>query len=392
MSGRANGGAPDLRVFFMADHLGHRGGRVHGGTTYYVNTIPELIEAGVSVTSVFMGPRHPAVERLEARGVSPTFLGLEKWDPRSFTAFRSLLDSRRHDVLHLHSFKSHLAGRLAGRQRRLPSIVHVHDHIRMKQPLRFFQRCLGPGTAALVGITDSVTRFGVEEYRVPPERSYTVPHGIDLSPMFRAAAAQGRRVRRELGTPPEQPLLAVIGRVNTDKGQDQLLRTMPKILAESPEAELWVVGEGPDRAEFEALAGELGVDRSVKFLGQRSDIPAVLAAVDFTVMPSMWQEGFGLVALESLAAGKPVVAFRSGGVATVVQHEHTGLLVDQGDLDGLADAVLRLLEDPDQRRRLGEQGREHAKSFDPDLHVERMVDVYRRAIAWVGNQGEDDDD
>lgn len=366
----------------MADHLGHPGGRVHGGTTYYVNTIPELVEAGLELTVVFMGPRHPAAERLEARGVFPTFLGLGKWDPRSFTAFRSLLDGRPHDVLHLQSFKSHLAGRLAGRRRGLPSVVHVHDQIRMKEPLRFFQRRLGPGTAALVGVSDSVTRFGMEQYRVPPERCHTLHNGLELEPIARVSSEEGRALRLSLDSRPERPLFAVIGRVSRDKGQDQLLRAMPRILSRFPEAELWVVGEGPERGEFEDLAVQIGVSDSVSFLGQRSDIPRVLAAVDLTVAPSMAQEGLPFVVLESLAAAKPVVAFRSGGIAAAVLDGRTGLLVDQGDVEGLADAVIALLEDPERRRRLGVQGREHTESFSPRRHVERMIDIYRAAIEW----------
>lgn len=372
-----------IRVFFMADHLGHPGGRVHGGTTYYVNTIPALAEAGLELTVVFMGPRHPAAETLEAEGVHPTFLGLSKWDPRSFTAFRPLLDSRPHDVLHLHSFKSHLAGRIAGRMRGIPSVVHVHDHIRMKQPLRFAQQLLGPGTAAFVGITDSVTEFGMKQYRIPDDRCYTLQYGMDLSEFYEASSREGEAVRNEFGTPLDKPLLAVVGRVNTDKGQDQLLRAMPRILSEVPAAELWIVGDGPDRGGFEQLAEDLGIERSVKFLGQRSDIPAVLQAVDFTVMPSMWEEGFGLVALESLAAGKPVVAFRSGGISTVVKHEETGLMVDQGDLGDLANAIVSLLQNPDRRRRLGRQGKKHALSFDRDLHVDRMIEIYEKTIDQV---------
>jgi glycosyltransferase involved in cell wall biosynthesis len=369
-----------LRVFLMADHLGHADGRIHGGTTYFINAIPALARGGLDLTVVFMGPEHPAAEKLEEEGIHPHFLGLSKWDPRSMTAFHTLLDGQRHDVLHLHSMKAQLAGRLAARARGLPAVVHVHDHILMRQPLRFFQQSLASSTAALVGITDSVKDFAQRQYRVPEERCHTVPYGMDLSAFTRAGPEDGTAVREQVGTDQDRTVIVVLGRVIADKGQDRMIRAMPAVLSEAPDAQLWVVGDGPDREAFQQLARSLNLDDAVRFLGQRSDVPAVLAAGDVSVVPSMWQEGFGFVALESLAAGVPVVAYRSGGLPTTVKDGETGFLVEQGSIAGLSTAVLRLIEDPELRHRLGARGRDHALTFTPERHAERMKSVFRQAV------------
>jgi glycosyltransferase involved in cell wall biosynthesis len=341
----------------------------------------------MDLTVVFLGSWHPAAEGLLAKGINPTFLGHGKWDPRALGSVLRHLDARPHDLLHLHSFKSILLGRVAARARHLPAVVHVHDHIPLREPLRFLQRRLGESTAALVAITDSVLEFAREMYRVPGERSHKLLYGIDLGPYLRAEASDGLRVREEIGASRDAPVLAVIGRINRDKGQDQVIRAMPRILDAVPRAELWVVGDGPQRAEFEALARELGLSASIRFLGQRSDIPAVLAAVQLTVLPSLWEEGFGLAALEALAAGRPVVAYRTGGVPEVVRDGVTGILVGVGEIPGLADAVVRLLSDPALRTRLGEAGRTHSGNFGLAAHVAGTVAIYGAAIRWFEAQG-----
>lgn len=380
------GGRP-LRVFLMSDHLGHPGGRVHGGTTYFLNAIPGLAEAGIHLTVVFLGSWHPAAAGLVAKGIHPTFLGYGRWDPRALRGILRQLDAHPHDLLHLHSFKSILLGRVAARARHLPAVVHVHDQILLRAPLRFLQRRLGPSTAALIAITDSVLEFARDMYRIPEERCHKLLYGIDLRPYLQAGASDGLRVREEVGAPRDSAVVAVIGRINRDKGQDQIIRAMPRILDAVPGAELWVVGDGPQRPEFEALARDLGLSGSVRFLGQRADIPAVLAAVQLTVLPSLWEEGFGLVALEAQAAGRPVVAYRTGGVSEVVRDGGTGILVPVGEISSLADGVVRLLSDPALRTRLGEAGRTHAGHFGLAGHVAGTVAIYHAALRWFEAHG-----
>ncbi|MGH6945570.1 MAG: glycosyltransferase family 4 protein, partial [Geminicoccaceae bacterium] len=117
------------------------------------------------------------------------------------------------------------------------------------------------------------------------------------------------------------------------------------------------------------------------------DIPDLLAAVDVAAVPSMCEEGLPFVALEAAAASRPVVAFRSGGLPEIVLHEETGIIVPKGDADGLAQAIARVLADPELARRLGANGRRHAARFTLSRHVERLMAVYdailagRRAIA-----------
>lgn len=369
-----------LRVLFMADHLGHPSGRVHGGTTYFLNTIPALAEAGFEIDPVFLGPRHPMADRLEARGITARFLDQGKFDLRALSAARTMVLAGQYDVLHLHSFKSHLAGQVAVRGQSAAAIVHVHDQIKMPAPLRFFQKRLGPATAALIGVSESVTAFGQQEYNVPSERCRTIPNGLDLAP-FRAAKERAERtLRKELDVPAERRVLLVAGRLNPVKGHPQLFEAMKTVTAADPDCELWVVGDGEARGDYERMVKDFGLGDRVRFLGQREDMPEVFASADIVLVPSMWEEGFGLVALEAAATGRPVVAFDVGGLSALVHHQHSGLLVPRGDTTALADAILSLLRDDALRTRLEAGTGKVAESFTLDRHIANLAETYRDAV------------
>ncbi len=122
-----------------------------------------------------------------------------------------------------------------------------------------------------------------------------------------------------------------------------MLRVMAALLARRPDAVLALVGDGPDLETCRALAADLGIEHATRFMGRRDDMPDVLAAIDVAAVPSVCDEGFSFVALEALAAGRPVVAFRSGGVPEMVQDEVSGIIVAMGDEAGLTDALARLV-------------------------------------------------
>ncbi|MEX0886930.1 MAG: glycosyltransferase family 4 protein [Phycisphaeraceae bacterium] len=373
-----------LSIFVMADHLGHPHGRVHGGTTYFVNTLPAMRDAGHHLTVVFLGPRHDAAARLEQRGIDAHFLGMRKWDVRAAFACQRLLDAAWHDAVHLHSFKSHLLGRLAAHRRGMPAIVHVHDQTPMPPPLKLIQRRLGPATAALVGITEPVTEFARRAYAVPSGRCHTVLHGLDLTPFLGTPRDVRDTLRRDLGTAPAAPVIGMVGRVTAGKGQRELLEAMPRVLARVPDAELWIVGDGPDRQACERIARRLRLGPAVRFLGQRSDMPAILAAVDCVAMPSTLEEGFGFVAVEAMAAERPVIAFRTGGIAAAVRHEQTGILVPPANMAMFVDALVRCLLDNAWRVRIGTQGRVHASTLTLERHVQSMTRIFEQAIGARG--------
>jgi glycogen(starch) synthase len=175
----------------------------------------------------------------------------------------------------------------------------------------------------------------------------------------------------------DPPRLLCVGRIGTidEKGFDVAIDAMPAVLARFPSARLAIAGDGLARAELERLAVDVGVADHVDFLGwiHPDRVLALMNESTMILMPSRVPEGFGLVALQAAQLGRPVVATGVGGVAEVVVHGETGVLVEPDDAHGLADAIVSLLADPERATRLGSAGRRRAES---ELGWDRHVDAY----------------
>jgi phosphatidylinositol alpha-1,6-mannosyltransferase len=208
---------------------------------------------------------------------------------------------------------------------------------------------------------------------VQPSRIHLLPYGYykDQGSMAPAPSTEGRF-----------PSLLTVTRLEAreHKGVDTAIRALPRILRSYPEAYYTIVGTGSDQERLQLLARELGVGDHVSFRGFVPDeeLAGVYAACDVFVLPSK-QEGLGIVYLEAMAHAKPVVAARAGGVPEVVIDGQTGLLVEYGDIEALAGAILMLLDDAALRTRLGHAGREHVTShFSYEQFARRVEEALEK--------------
>jgi glycosyltransferase involved in cell wall biosynthesis len=215
---------------------------------------------------------------------------------------------------------------------------------------------------------------------VDRRRLVLVPNVIDAD-AFAARGGDPMETRRELGIATDAPLIALVGRLTSQKGVDSFLAAAQVICATHPATRFIVAGMGPDRAALELEAKDMGVAGNVRFLGYRDDVPALLAASDIVVLPSR-SEGLPIVLLEALAVERPVVAAAVGGVPDLLRHGHTALLVPPHAPADVAAGVLRLLADPDLARRIGAAGGQHVRRhFTPKSAARRLAAVYRTVIA-----------
>jgi glycogen(starch) synthase len=202
-------------------------------------------------------------------------------------------------------------------------------------------------------------------------RSSTIYNGLPLPPLD----ATPSRL--------DEPLLLCLGRVVADKGFDLAIRALPAVLARAPGARLVIAGDGSDRANLESMAVELGVDRQVDFTGriEREQVPALIESATMVLMPSRWEEAFGLVALEAAQMARPVVATRVGGLPEVVVDRETGLLVPREDPGALADAIIELITDRSRAREMGLRARERSvEVFGWARYVDEYEELYCRLI------------
>ncbi|HZK67405.1 MAG TPA: glycosyltransferase family 4 protein, partial [Chloroflexota bacterium] len=305
-------------------------------------------------------------------------------DPTLLPRLARLLASGRYDILHTHLLKADSYGALAGALARTPVVLASkhNDEAALRNPLvGLVHGSLSRLDQRVVVLSDYVGRYVAERGRVDRARIQRVYYG--LPPISPAGPEDGLRVRVELGIPLEAPLVLTVGRLTEQKGLTHLLEAMAIVLRRLPEARLLVVGDAQDgREEYKqsllALHQSLGLGDRVIFTGVRPDVPALMRAADLFTMASLW-EGFGLVFLEAMAAGKPVVATRVSAVPEVVADGVTGLLVPPADPPAMAEAMAALLSDPERARSMGEAGLVRLRdNFSEEKMVDSLEKLYYR--------------
>jgi glycosyltransferase involved in cell wall biosynthesis len=378
------------RILFINDHLGYPGGSWHGVTRYCVDVLPSVDPSEFEITACFLRPPHPAAAELERRGLRPIFLGRSRADPRALTDIVRLVRDRGIQALHLGGNKASLLGRIAARRTDRPAIIHLHDINPLGPVLGFLQRRVAPWTSRALAVSESAASAASDRFGIPTGRVILLRNGVAQSAFEKIDPGAGARIRSELRIREEDPVVGIVGRLAAEKGHDLLLRAWPSLLEVCKGAILVVVGDGPTRQACESLVSRLGIESRVRFTGHRGDVGNLLAVMHAVAVPSK-REGFGYAALEALAAGKPVVGFRVGGLQSIVEEGRTGFLVRPGDGASLVQALTKVLNDKDLRTRLGEQSLRRAGEFTLEAHVRRLEEIYRSVIRegvrWARSSG-----
>jgi glycosyltransferase involved in cell wall biosynthesis len=367
-------------VMFLGDHFGYPSGVAHGVTTYFLNVLPAIKAAGVDMTACFLREPHPAAAALTHAGIDPVFLSASALNPLVVRPVASLAKSRGCRIIHAGGIKATLVARIVSRMIGAKAVIHVHDLTYPSAGISGLHRIFAARSDVGLCVSKAVQEVVVKGYHVHPQQLRIAYNGIRLERIQNVTsdAAQATRANLHLGQPSR--LIAMVGRMHAVKGHRGMIEMMTQITASCPDAVLLLIGDGPERADFEALTKRLGLQRQVRFLGHREDIPQLLAAVDMVVMPSL-SEGMGLAAVEALAAGKPIVAYAVGGLPEVISDNHDGKLVAAGDQRAFEREVIALLNDAGRRDLYGKQGVQSANRFSIDRHIDVLLDCYREMAA-----------
>jgi glycosyltransferase involved in cell wall biosynthesis len=298
----------------------------------------------------------------------------------------------RPDIVHTHTSKAGVVGRLAARLAGVPRSVHTfHGHVLEGYFSPAVTRLFLGIERALAGHTDRIVTLSPRLRHAllamgigRPEQVEVVPLGLDLDRFVRASRGQAE-LRRGLGIPDGAPLLGIVGRLVAIKDHPTLFRAVGLFPDGSRAPHLVVVGDGERREELQQLAHALGLAGRIHFLGWRHDLEAILGDLDVVICSSR-NEGTPVSLIEAMAAGVPVVSTDMGGVGDVVSHGETGWLVPAGDPAALAQGIERLLEDPVLRRRLAAAARPVVlERHDVKGLVHRMDSLYVDVLAGKRN-------
>ncbi len=326
---------------------------------------------------------HPLVARARAQGWEA-----EEWDaawralPDVVRALAQRLRSGGFALMHTHEYKSSILGRLVARQARVPWIASDHGlFTRGSWPKRLYRllEIVALRSAEAILVPSDFQRRKLLARGISPARVIVVPHGLDVA-SFLGRAGSREATRRAMGLAGDDPVLLAVGRLELVKGHRYLLQALPTLLATYPRLRLWVAGEGSLRPRLAQQAASLGVAETVDFLGYRDDVPSLLAACDLVVLPSL-EESFGLVVLEAMAAGKPVVATRVGGIPEVMAGSENGWLVPPANPGALAAAIREALSQPAEAARRAQAGAQRVRErFQVSTMTESIAQLYRRVL------------
>jgi glycosyltransferase involved in cell wall biosynthesis len=305
------------------------------------------------------------------REVRPMADALALWE------LRKLIEQLQPDLIHAHTFKAGFLGRLAGRMLGVPSIYTIHAWLYGTPAVsRLCSALSGPCERAaarwserIVAVSDAGARV-IRKHKIgSPSKLVTIHNGIPDC-HERASVPSDR-----------SPVITMVSRFIEGKDHELLLRAFASV---APGPRLCLVGDGPKRQSIENLARELGIHARVDFMGNRDDVPSILAASDIFVLASK-SEMLPISILEAMRAGLPVIASDVGGVSEAVVHGETGFLVPSGSVSPLAKALTKLSENPALRRQLGCAARQRfTGKFLAARMVERTRSLYGEVLLGHG--------
>ena len=377
--------------------------RVNGVSTSIQTFRRELARLGHETTLV--APAYPVAhpEEPETVRVPSRYVPLDPEDRamrwRAVRRLSRALAARRFDLVHVQTpFVAHYAGLGLARRFGIPAIATYHtlfeEYLSHYVPFaprpalralarRFSRRQCNALDSVIVPSTamrETLAHYGVTK------RVEIVPTGI---PLLEFSGGDGAGFRAAHGLTPGAPVLLYVGRVAFEKNIEFLVRVLVRVRRSVPDAVLVVCGEGPALARLRRLAAELGVATSVRFVGYLDRTTSLLdcyRAADALVFASR-TETQGLVLLEAMALGVPVVSTAVMGTRDIVGAERGALVADDDEADFAAQTV-RVLRDAGLRRRLGEEGREYARSWSAGALAQQLEAVYRSVLGRAARPGE----
>jgi len=255
---------------------------------------------------------------------------------RTIKTVRAVIEREKIDIVHARSRVPAWIAYFACRKTKAAFITTCHGYYKN----RFFSQVMGWSKLVIVP-SKVIGRHMVDDFKVLSRHIRCIPRSVDLERF---------QINEKIGRSKMGYTITIVGRLTSLKGHTFFLRAMAKVIRTIPHAKVWIVGDAPPqkaayKKELEVLARRLGIETHVEFLGNRQDVPAILAKSDILVLSTVTQEAFGRVILEAQASGIPVVATNVGGVIDIIDDGKTGLLVPPKDVDAMAKAVIRFHND-----------------------------------------------
>lgn len=289
---------------------------------------------------------------------------------------------QKHNVrlVHLNNiFGSQVAGILGAKLLKVPCVAHLRDFEEVSRATRFYTRLVDHHVAISGSVVKNLISLGVPKYKISK-----VYDGIDLD-KFREELPLNY-LKEQFKVSDDTKLFGIFGRIIDWKGIKEFVQAAQIVLKSVPNSKAFIVGDASDGSksyfsQVKYLIEAHGLDKRIVLTGYREDIPAFMSMMDIIVHASIRPEPFGMVLVEAMALGKPVVAMRAGGPLDIVKDGTTGLLVEPGNINELADAITLLLSNEELARAMGAKGKERARYlFNKERYAKQIESIYHMLL------------
>lgn len=357
---------------------------VGGAETHLLSLCQGLVAVGHRVHVIYLKGRGTLNSAFADLGIHPEKIPLERPAQLPACVYRLYRHLKRHrySVVHTHLLKSNFAGSIASHLAGNPHVVaskHNDEWQLLNPVIARLHRYSSKLDQSVICASRHILEHTVRHGGVDRTKCRTLHYGVEDLP----GAVDEPSLRTELNLGDSVSLIVCVARLVPRKGHVHLLDALATVLEKRADVRLVIVGDGPTRRDLERCCGDRGLTPHVVFLGQRLDVPRILRGSDVFVLPSE-AEGFGRVILEAMAATKPVVASRVGGIQEIVVHGETGFLVSPRNPRELAERLLELLDDPQRAAELGHAGRRRLlEHFSMQSMMDETLAIYR-AVARGG--------
>ncbi len=397
LGGKDTGGM-NVYVRELTRFLGHAGVQVDVFTRSQDEHVPHVLhDLGYSnrVVHINAGPEIPLTKSVLSRHIPEFVEGILEFSSRK---------GIHYDVIHSHYWMSGVAAGFLQKKWNIPIVQMFHTLGHMKNKVARHSEIIEgayrldgeqqamDNAARVIAATPAEFEQLTTLYSINAKKINIIPPGVDNSHFYPIPKDEAKAV---IGIPQDSCMLLFVGRLEPLKGVDTLIKAIALLKDEYHQNlcryHLAIIGGDPDGCpedpyseiyHLRNLCHELGLDETVVFLGKRdqSTLPYYYSAAEMLVMPSFY-ESFGMVALESMACGTPVVASHTGGLAYLIQNGVTGFTVKGGDVKALAKRLSQLVLDPQLRNQIGEQAAQYAKSYAWEIITQKIITVYEEVVS-----------
>lgn len=320
-------------------------------------------------------------------------------DLRAVRQIADLIRKEDYRIIHTHTTKAGILGRIAARRSGVPVVIHTyhafawqvayvsqvstwrHYLAGLKERLYVAVERYGATLSdALITVADMNKQEVITRKVAPPEKLSTIYSGIDLD-RFRAKTHDRNELCRQFGLDPARPIVGMIGRLSIQKAPLDFVQAAKTALQSRPDAQFILVGDGP---LAQAVQAAIGAEQRIRILGFREDVTEIFTVLDVFALSSLW-EGLGRALTEAMIMNVPVTATRAGGIPELVIHGETGLLADPGDSAQLAWNIVWLLDHPDEARKMSERAMARVVPAFSGQHMVKQIEaLYERVLLEKG--------